>query len=428
LLTQSIAAFADETAVSALIEALEKECSSYCLLAGYEDLPATVHSDIDFMVSRQDFERLPRIFASLACKINFRLVQSLQHQTTACCYYLAQSQPGQVLYLYPDACSDYRRSGRTWLQSETVLAGRRKDSNGSWIPAPANDFLYHLIKCIDKLSFAERHTQKLSRVFSEDRQGCTDALTRRLTAVSAQLVVEAAASGNWKPVIEVIHELDKELLASTPADSLRMKLEELRRRILRWFQPTGLCVVVLGPDEKYRSRVTESYISALTMAFRKAAEFHLGPYLLRGSETSKAHTHSKQSQVGLASMTKMLYLWADYVLGYYLRIRPRMVRSTLVVLDCCDSSLLSYVYRRSGYKPRWLTRQIGRFIPKPDLILVLDASADLLQAHKQEAAAAVRGRAILLDGTRTLEQVIHECADQTMILLESRTAMRLHLD
>jgi thymidylate kinase len=447
-LIHALAAYAGETTVRALFEALDRKCSGYCLLAGYEKLSVTVRSDIDFMVSQQDFERLPRIIRSFAEETGFRLVQELQHETTARYYILAQSRPGRVLFLHPDSCSDYRRANRTWLRPEVVLARRRRHPNGFWIPAAADGFLYYLIKRIEKLSLEERHTQQLSRLFSEDRLGCTEALTQCLTTTSAQLVVEAVRSGDWQPVIEAIQELDEELLAGATVDSLRTKLGELRRRIRRWALPTGLCVAVLGPDGSGKSSVIEQYLSALALAFRRTAYFHLRPRLLRGlseGQTDSTDPHGQIPRGALMSTAKLLFLWADYVLGYYLRVRPLLVRTTLVVFDRYYQDLLIDARRFRYGGPQWLARLVAALIPMPDLMLVLDAPAHVLQARKQEVSAeesarqaeayravanspALRGHAVLVDAARPLEQVVYQCADQTLALLATRTAKRLHLD
>ena len=444
---RSRAAFADENTVRALLESLDRECSAYCLLGGYEALPAALRSDIDFMVGREDFKRLPRILSSFAREVGFRLVRSIEHETTACSYALARSRPDQVLFLHPDACSDYRRANRTWLRPEAVLARRRRHTNGFWIPAAADAFVYYLIKRIEKLSLEEQHAQQLTRLFFEDEQGCAEALAQRLTAASAQLVLQAARSGDWRPVGETIHELRKELLARASTDSLRTKLEEWMRLIRRALQPTGLCVAILGPDGSGKSSLVEQYLSALGQAFRQNAYFHLRPRLLRGSAAGQAintDPHGQKPRGALASTAKLLYLWADYLLGYCLRVRPLLMRSTLVVFDRYYHDLLIDARRFRYGGPRWLARLAAALIPMPDLILVLDAPGAVLQARKQEVSAeesarqaeayralansaVLRGRAVLVDASRPLDELVYQCANQTLALLEKRAAKRLHL-
>jgi hypothetical protein len=452
-LIQQVPAFVGETEVRAFLAALERECSAYCLLGGYEDLPATVRSDIDFMVGRQDFERLPHILRSLAQAIGFHLVQEMRHETTARYYCLAQSRPGAVLFLPPDSCSDYRRHSKTWLRPEAVLARRRRHPNGFWIPAAADDFLYYLIKRIEKQSFGKqsleaRHAQQLSRLFSADEQGCTEVLTRRLSTSSAQLVVAAARSGDWQPAIQAIHKLDEEFLASAPADSMRTKLGELRRRIRRWLLPTGLYIAVLGPDSSMRSSLIGQYAPAFARAFRHIEYSHLRPGLLRRSVAEQvigAGPNGQPSRGVLASTARLLLQWADSVLGYYLRVRPLLVRSTLVVFDGGAQEMLGDARRPPYGGPPWLARLIAALTPMPDLIFVLDTPADPLKSQMQDVSAeefarqtpdyrsvvhsaALRGGTVLVDATQPLEHVVHQCAEQTLALLERRTAKRLHLD
>jgi thymidylate kinase len=78
----------------------------------------------------------------------------------------------------------------------------------------------------------------------------------------------------------------------------------------------------------------------------------------------------------------------------------------------------------------------------PDLLLVLDAPAEVLQARKREVSlaetarqveayrkfagsGAARGRAVLVEGARALEEVVHACAEQALDWLARRTARRL---
>jgi len=146
----------------------------------------------------------------------------------------------------------------------------------------------------------------------------------------------------------------------------------------------------------------------------------------------------------LMSTAKLLYLWVDYVIGYLLRVRPRMVRSTFVIFDRYYHDLLIDARRFRYGGPKWLAKIIGHLIPLPDLILILDAPADVLQSRKQEVAkeeserqafayrilaqsAQLRPRSVLIDATESLDQVVHGCVRATFEWLEMRTAKRLKI-
>ena len=442
------AGYAGEAVVGALLETLERQCSAYCLLGACGDLPAQVHSDIDFMVGREDFERLAMILQALAEETGFRLVQEFRHETTARYFALAKSRPGQVMYLHPDAATDYRRNGRTWLRAEDVLARRRRHANGFWTAGPVENFLYSLIKSIDKGRLGEAQARELGRLFVEDPQGCAQALERRFTAEASRQIAAACRSGEWQPVFAAVAALDKELLARAPTDPPGTRMAEFARRARRWLWPSGLWVAVLGPDGSGKSSLIERYRPALAPAFRKTACFHLRPRLFRGieaAEAAKTDPHGQPPRGVAASIVKLLFLWADYALGYWVRIRPLLVRSTLVIFDRYYSDLLADPLRFRYQGPRWMARVVGALIPKPDLTFVLDAPPEVLQARKQEVtaeesarqanayrelagSASARKRTVVIDAERAREEVIHDCAEQTLAWMARRTARRLRIE
>jgi thymidylate kinase len=117
------------------------------------------------------------------------------------------------------------------------------------------------------------------------------------------------------------------------------------------------------------------------------------------------------------------------VLGYYLRVRPLLVRSTLVVFDGYDQELLVDAGHFRDGGPPWLARLLAALTPMPDLMFVLDAPVDMLQSEGAiPNATHLRGRVIRVDPARPLGQVVDECADHTSAVMALRTAKRLHLN
>ncbi|MGA7342876.1 MAG: hypothetical protein WBE72_06290 [Terracidiphilus sp.] len=206
-------------------------------------------------------------------------------------------------------------------------------------------------------------------------------------------------------------------------------------------RPSGLWVSFLGPDGSGKSSVIARYVPSMEPYFRGVRQFHLRPGLLRGTAAAQipnTDPHGQEPRGWLASTAKALYFWADYTLGYWFRVRPLLARSQLVVFDRYyhDLPIDARRFRYGG--PRWLARLIARLIPLPDLMLVLDAPPDLLQARKQEVTAeesvrqseayravalsdSVRGRAVLVDASQPLEQVVRDCKVRTLDLLATRT-------
>jgi hypothetical protein len=97
-------------------------------------------------------------------------------------------------------------------------------------------------------------------------------------------------------------------------------------------------------------------------------------------------------------------------------------------------------YRYSG--PMWLLRLIWWFVPRPDLIILLDAPPEVLQARKQEVSFEESARqrqayrslvgsmanGHIVDAARPLERVVRDVHDIILHYLTTRLARRLGLE
>ena len=204
----------------------------------------------------------------------------------------------------------------------------------------------------------------------------------------------------------------------------------------------GLCVGILGPDGSGKSSVIERYVPALAGCFSGVEHFHLRPHLLGGTaqaRTTSTDPHGRPPRSVLVSTIKLMYLWADYVLGYYFRVRPLLTRGRLVIFDRYYQDLLIDPRRFRYSGSMRFAGLLAHMTPLPDLILVLDAPAEVLQARKQEVPAfesarqveayrAIaaplerRGRAALIDASLPLDDVVRECVQKTQLLLAAREA------
>jgi thymidylate kinase len=133
--------------------------------------------------------------------------------------------------------------------------------------------------------------------------------------------------------------------------------------------------------------------------------------------------------------------WFVYSTLDQCRVRFALARSTLVLYDrhFIDILVDPKRYRYSG--PKWLLQLIWRVIPKPDLVVLLHAPAEIVHSRKQELPldetarqersylALVRslenGR--IIDATQPLEGVVQALTDVILRTLQERTARRFGL-
>ena len=413
---------------------------NYAILHGWQGLPEEFPSDLDIVIAPGDLARLEK---ALLEEQNARLVNLLQHESTCYYYVLAVRDGEQVRFLPVDAATDYRRDGRVWFRADELLQGRRR-WKAFWVAGPEVEFKYLLAKKILKQALPARAAERLRELARELGPKADEEARQLLGEAWGPRVVEWLRKGDREALEDHLGALKKvlkrERLRRDPLSPLRYWLPEIKRIWQRWRYPTGLSVAVLGPDGAGKSTLIQGLQREMAGAFRRTATLHLMPGLLRkggdGKPVTDPHGHPPRSW--LTSLLKLGYYWLDYTLGYRLKIRPALVRSALVLFDRYYDDLLLDPKRYRYGGPMAAARGLRRFIPRPDLFLVLDVPVETLLARKQEvpkeeaerqvkayrAFARSTPNAFLLDGAASPEEVLRQARDVLLDYLTQRYFQR----
>jgi thymidylate kinase len=197
----------------------------------------------------------------------------------------------------------------------------------------------------------------------------------------------------------------------------------------------------LGTDGSGKSTIIHHVERDLAPAFRRTKRYHLRPFFGRHTDhhTPITNPHDKPLRNSALSLCKLALWWLDYTFGYLTEVFPRIVRSTIILFDryYYDLSIDQKRYRYGG--PLWLAKLGERFIPRPDLIIVLDASTEILLMRKQELPAREINRqrsaykaltarlpnTFLVDSSQSLDKVLSQIESLVLDYLERRTIERL---
>lgn len=97
-----------------------------------------------------------------------------------------------------------------------------------------------------------------------------------------------------------------------------------------------------------------------------------------------ARPHAVTTYSTLLSWLKVVYVFADNWIGWLRRVRPMRRAGVLLLVDrgWWDMAVDERRYRLKH--SAWLVRALGHFVPRPDLVVILQAPPESILQRKAE--------------------------------------------
>lgn len=371
----------------------------------------------------------------------WRLCQRLHYDFFA--WYWILERDGEVVAY--DTIDDPRGLGRDTVRTDALFEDR---DDPSVPPDDAIRAAYLTVKRVRKRMPDPDEWARIGELAQKD-PGAFDVALRTVCGDRiAALLSPHALSGSPPPtgVAARANALRYVRRFGSPARVARAFSVAARRYVDRIGHPTGLTVMIVGPDGSGKSSLAERIPGLCAGMFKREARYHWRPGILPrpggvvGRAPSDPSTpHLRVPHGPIVSVGLLLYYWVDFVLGDWLVYFPQRVRTGLVVVERGWWDLAVDPARYRLRVSDRLVRALGSALRRPDLTLVLEGDPEALLARKSELPRDEMERQIAawrsalprslpwtrLDVLRPLDELCLDVRKHVVELLERRAVARL---
>ncbi|MGI9072212.1 MAG: hypothetical protein ACR2JB_13075 [Bryobacteraceae bacterium] len=351
-------------------------------------MPERLSSDLDMAVHPGDIRALPLVFSALR-KEGYTPVQVFNYLVGAYYFVFTWFEGCVVNSVAVDIIVKQRRGGLTAPSVASIISGRRRHGI-FWTPGPESEFVYLLAKKTWKRTAPPKQASRLKALIEQLGRPAAERLASQVFLGTKNVrVIEACANGSVHTMLASTYaQTWKTSVVRNPFRAAAYVLSEGMRCFRRWRQPTGLFVVIMGPDGAGKSTLIQQLVQVLDRTFRRVRVFHWRPSLLwrRSGTGDITQPHSRPRHSAWFSVARLCAHVLDYWVGYCIVILPLLARSGLVVFDRYFDDVLIDPQRYRYGGPFWVAGFLRRLVPRPDLVLILDAPEEVVLSRKQEVA------------------------------------------
>ena len=434
-----------------LLAHLDTHGIEYCVLGSARDKLNDTERDVDLVVRAKDVDAVGRLARTFCEKHAGRLIRAIGTEGRGAYFVLAWLEaPGPVTLIRLDVHTGLGFRGRMLRSADEILGtrvvrrGAGDPSNTFYAASPGMEFVRTLLKGVDRRELTPRAEAHLSEVWKEGPEAVHAEAARAWSPELADLVAKAARTGDFTEVRARLPELACRAGVLSLFRRFRESLARGARLAGRLIRPTGFTVAFLGIDGSGKSSVVRSLVAGLEPAFPRTRYHHFKPNIL-GMAPRKApelvmHPTGVAPGISLLGAARLAYYLIDYSIGYAVKVWPQRLRSALVIFDRYFYDLPVDPIRLRARIPMTLARWCSRFVPKPDLVIVVDTPPELARSRKaavppieeaarQRAAYLELARALpnacILDGSKQVPELAREAGWLVLERMSVRTTKRL---
>jgi hypothetical protein len=385
-----------------LFENLERQGVSYCVLRNYEGLPEYIENDIDLLVDPKE-DGAFRICLSETAKANGWVLVKEASRLGYHGYWFADIDFGKFVQI--DVLLGLYWKGIRWIEHHHILETRRRWKQ-FFVPDATAEAGTLLLKDLFSLGSVKRKYQANIREFTCNHpQQLEDFLGQSLGKKLAARLVVMAQQGMWN----VINRNRRRIVLAAIGTSFRRSPFSLivgfvrfllRHLWARFACKAGLFLVLIGPDGSGKSTVAEGLQKDLSSLFKRRQYYHghfgtlpelkvfrnfflrlLGKKLPEPPVSEYAQVENPRANGFFRALMYVCYYSLDYFVGYLVVNKARAYGDLIIFDRYFYDYFLAHEFNRV---PRFLLPIMKMLLPKPDLLVYLYNSPDVVARRKAD--------------------------------------------
>lgn len=367
---------------------------NFLVLRNYAELPASTSNDIDVLVQPRDLKKAEELLGQAAAQTGFRLHNRAEFVPVAL-YYSSLISNLQVHF---DVFTSIAWRGLEFASTSLFLS-RKRELELFPVPHPADEAVCDLLSFLLHTGrVKEKYKELIAENFRTHGKEALECLSPICGRSLAEFMVTAGAREDWGEIERKAGRLRQALatrqVTRHPLRTMGSLVRDAVRLTRRFAHTPGMLVALCGPDGCGKTTAAASILEPLGVSYspEKHAHYHWKPPMFsaarRAARTAATDPHAEEPRSLVLSLFYFGFHWLEFVLGYWLRVRPITFRGGLVLIDRYFYDFLVDQRRYRLQLPKAFVRLACIALPEPDLVLILDAPGEVLQSRKNEVPPA----------------------------------------
>jgi thymidylate kinase len=425
-----------------LFQACNDQQVSYVVMRNYEGLPHQVGNDIDILVDPRHQQRMEQIITAIANSSGWRIHNRVPFACTALYLFHEQS----LAQVHFDIFKRITWHCFEWLDAGSVLEKRRRFKD-FYVPDPIHEaVISFMVRLVYPVPMRADYQDSIIDQLCTSPAGVHSVLAGAVGKPAACQIAESLALGplTKAQVLDLRSKARRQVLLHNlrrPLRLIRSIGQDVCRIVQRLRHPPGVTLALVGPDGCGKSSVAKALQARLAVSFypSRGLHAHWKPVRPRAVEApAVVNPHGQPVRSPLLSLLFFGYHLIPFFWGWWTVVLAARFRNGLVMIDRHYYDFFIDQRRYRLRLPNSLVRWTYKWIPKPELVVGLDAPPAVLQSRKQEVdfqecerqqqayrqmvEALPNGH--VMDGARSLDDVSREVTARLLDYLAERQKTR----